>query len=221
MAGLLQDLDKLDEAETLFREVLAAHRETMGENHPSTQTSINNMGVILQQAGKFDEAEPLLREALDLQRQTLGNRHISTLTSANNMGGLLLDLGKTAEAEQMFRESYKGCRSLLGQRDSRTVSAAHRLGALLQARGEHAEAAPLLAMTQEVCALPSCGRGHATGVKLKSCHDCSSVMYCSKEHQLEHWKAVGGHKAVCRRLQAAARRSTATGSTSIQVEGLD
>ena len=152
--------------------------------------------------------------------------------------GLLLDLGKTAEAEQMFRESYKGCRSLLGQRDSRTVSAAHRLGALLQARGEHAEAAPLLAMTQEVCALPSCGRGHATGVKLKSCHDCSSVMYCSKEHQLEHWKAVGGHKAVCRRLQAAARRSTATGSTrgacrppgppaqipqgtSIQVEGLD
>ena len=51
---------------------------------------------------------------------------------------------------------------------------------MLKAFGKHAEAAPLLAMSLEVCALPSCGRGHAVGVKLKHCNGCSSVMYCCK-----------------------------------------
>ena len=49
---------------------------------------------------------------------------------------------------------------------------------MLKALGKHAEAAPLLAMSLEACALPSCGRGHAVGVKLKHCNGCNSVMYC-------------------------------------------
>ena len=52
------------------------------------------------------------------------------------------------------------------------------MGAVLKAFGKHAEAAPLLAMSQEMCALPSCDRSHAVGVNLKHCSGCSSVMYC-------------------------------------------
>ena len=95
------------------------------------------------------------------------------------MALILRDQGKLAEAEPLFREAYKGFCSLLGQRHLYTVDAAHCLGTFLKARGEHAEAAPLLAMSLEVCALPSCGRGHAVGVKLKHCSGCNSVMYCS------------------------------------------
>ena len=47
----------------------------------------------------------------------------------------------------------------------------------------HAEAAPLLAMSLEVCALPSINRSHRVGVKLKrhctgSCTNSAAVMYC-------------------------------------------
>ena len=136
MALLLQDLDRLAEAELLHCEVLAGYRETVGDKHPSTLSSIFNMVI------------------------------------------LLVDLGKPAEAELLCREAYKGFRSQFGQRHPRTVKSAHWLGRLLWERGEDAEAAPLLAMSLEVCALPSCGRGHAVGIKLKHCTGCDSVMYC-------------------------------------------
>ena len=133
---------------------------------------------MLRAKGKLAEAQPLLQEALAGRRETLGDKHIDTLISINNMAGLLQAQGKLAEAESLFREAYKGFRSLFGQRHPHSVSTAHSLGSLLKERGEHVEAAPLLALSLEVCALPSCGRGHAVGVKLKHCSGCNSVMYC-------------------------------------------
>ena len=136
------------------------------------------MARLLQDQGKLAEAEPLCREALATSRETLGKKHPSTVSFISNMAGLLESQGKLAEAEPLFREAYKYFRNLFGHRHPRTVDTAHGLGHLLKARGEHAEAAPLLAMSLEVCALPSCSRSHAVGVKLKHCSGCKSVMYC-------------------------------------------
>ena len=60
---LLQDQGKLDEAAPLFREALDARRATLGDRHPDTLTSINNMASLLQAQGKLDEAAVLRREA--------------------------------------------------------------------------------------------------------------------------------------------------------------
>ena len=46
-AGLLQDQGKLDEAEPLFRECLAAEKETLGDKHPSTLTSVSALVVLV------------------------------------------------------------------------------------------------------------------------------------------------------------------------------
>ena len=42
---------KLGEAEPLYRETLAARRETLGDRHPDTLTSISNMAVLLKAQG--------------------------------------------------------------------------------------------------------------------------------------------------------------------------
>jgi hypothetical protein len=34
------------------------------------------------------------------------------------------------------------------------------------------------------------------------CGSCKCIAYCGKEHQQQHWGAVGGHKAVCKALKA-------------------
>ena len=47
----------------MFREELAAYRATLGDTHPDTLASIENLGTFLRDRGKFDEAELLLREA--------------------------------------------------------------------------------------------------------------------------------------------------------------
>ena len=44
-ARMLQDQGKYDEAEPLFREALKVRRETLGDRHPSTLASINNLGM--------------------------------------------------------------------------------------------------------------------------------------------------------------------------------
>lgn len=41
----LQELDKLDEAETLFLEALSIQQTVLGDDHIETATSLNNLGV--------------------------------------------------------------------------------------------------------------------------------------------------------------------------------
>jgi hypothetical protein len=54
------------------------------------------------------------------------------------------------------------------------------------------------------CGLASCGAKEAHVDHFKRCSACKTVVYCCKEHQLEHWPA---HKAACK----AARKAAAEG----------
>ena len=49
LSRLLQDMGQLEEARPLLEEALQASRETLGDRHPSTLTSIGNMvyGILL------------------------------------------------------------------------------------------------------------------------------------------------------------------------------
>ena len=44
------------QAKPLFEEALAARRETLGDRHPDTLISINNLGLLLKAQGRLDEA---------------------------------------------------------------------------------------------------------------------------------------------------------------------
>jgi len=64
MGGLLLAMGKLEEARPLYEEALQARKETLGDRHPETLTSISNMGGLLKKMGKLHEARPLYEEAL-------------------------------------------------------------------------------------------------------------------------------------------------------------
>ena len=76
---------KYDEAEPLFCEAVEVQRETLGNRHPDTLTSISNLGMLLQAKGDLAAAEPLLREAAEVFRETLGSQHPSTLIAIDNL----------------------------------------------------------------------------------------------------------------------------------------
>ena len=44
------------------REALAVRRRTLGDEHPDTLVSINNLANLLSDQGKLGDAEPLSRE---------------------------------------------------------------------------------------------------------------------------------------------------------------
>jgi hypothetical protein len=56
------------------------------------------------------------------------------------------------------------------------------------------------------CALHTCGAQEVHASQFKRCSACLSVVYCCKEHQVQHWPA---HKAACRAARKKAAEQTA------------
>jgi hypothetical protein len=54
---------KYAEAETLQQQTLELRKATLGDDHPSTLSSMNNFAVVLEKQGKYAEAETLQRQA--------------------------------------------------------------------------------------------------------------------------------------------------------------
>ena len=100
LAQLLKNQAKYDEAKPLWEEALASRKETLGDRHPSTLTSMSSLGSLLQAQGKLDEAEPLSKEAAILYREVLGDDHPHTRISVNSYKELLKRRGKYGEAER-------------------------------------------------------------------------------------------------------------------------
>ena len=69
---MLLEQGKLDEAEPLLREALAARREVSGNDHVATMQAAGNLGKVLLAQGKLAEAEPLLVEAVAWERKNYG-----------------------------------------------------------------------------------------------------------------------------------------------------
>ena len=65
----------------LYREALEAHRVTLGDRHPETLASINNLGRLLHDQGRLGEAETLLLEAHDGCAATLAEGQRTRLRS--------------------------------------------------------------------------------------------------------------------------------------------
>ena len=93
----------LDGAEALFREAMEAQRETLGDRHPSTLRSINNLGGLLMEQGRPGDAIPLLREELEGCVARYGKGHDETQSSARNLVRLLRGAGRRREAKAIRR----------------------------------------------------------------------------------------------------------------------
>ena len=59
-------------------EAMCMQRSTLGDEHPDTLTSMNNLASLLLGRGKLSEAEPLFMEGLRMRRSILGDEHPDT-----------------------------------------------------------------------------------------------------------------------------------------------
>jgi Tetratricopeptide repeat len=81
----------------LDEDTLARRRRVLGDDHPDTLTSANNLAAGLRAAGDHEGARRLDEDTLARQRRVLGDDHPSTLRSA---GSLAIDLRALGEHEQ-------------------------------------------------------------------------------------------------------------------------
>ncbi len=92
-----QKMGDNEAAQPHLERVLEIRRKQLGEEHPATLASLNQLGLLFSNWGRYQEAEPLLVRALDLRRRVLGEEHHDTLES-------MADLGWQYMAEARFPE---------------------------------------------------------------------------------------------------------------------
>ena len=134
LSTLLRESGRLDEAESLTREVLQWRRAVFGERAPTTLTSRHNLALILAARGAHAAAESEARATLALQREVLGENHSSTLTTWQTLANILAPEGKLDEAEAAARTSMQGFEREAGEDHVQTLAAMNSLAYILEER---------------------------------------------------------------------------------------
>jgi CHAT domain-containing protein/tetratricopeptide (TPR) repeat protein len=129
------------EAQPLREQILAIHRQVLGEDHPDTATSYNNLAATLKGQGRYAEAAEGFGKALATRRQVLGEDHPETATSYNNVAVNIQAQGRYAEATEGFRKALAICRKVLGEDHPNTATSYNNLAYNLNAQGRYADAA--------------------------------------------------------------------------------
>ena len=80
-------------ARHLAEDTLARRRRILGDDHPDTLSSANNLARVLRALGEVGQACRLADDTLTRRREVLGTDHPSTLSSANNLVVDLAALG--------------------------------------------------------------------------------------------------------------------------------
>ena len=70
LALLLQDTNRLAEAEPLYRRALAIDETSYGTEHPKVATDLNGLALLLQDTNRLGEAEPLYLRALAIDEKS-------------------------------------------------------------------------------------------------------------------------------------------------------
>jgi CHAT domain-containing protein/Tfp pilus assembly protein PilF len=134
---------RLAQAVHVARQVLALARERLGEEHPKTTRSLNNLGLLLHEQGDFLAARAYYEQALAINRKALGEDHPTTASSLNNLAGLLQAMGDYGGARPFYEQALAIRRKALGEDHPDTATSLNNLGSLDVVTNRVSDAWPL------------------------------------------------------------------------------
>ena len=137
------------EAEPRLKQALEIHRRVLGDDHPATATSFNNLALLYRAQGRYGEAEPLFQKALAIRRRILGDDHPDTASSLNNLAELYRAQGRYGEAETLYQQALEIKRRVLGDDHLDIAISLNNLALLYRAQERYEEAETLLKQALE------------------------------------------------------------------------
>lgn len=88
-------------ARPLFERAFELRQRLLGDDHPATLDSANNIAVGLYMLGEHEPARQLHEDTLTRCRRGLGDDHPATLRSATNLAAALRELGEHEGAHEL------------------------------------------------------------------------------------------------------------------------
>jgi len=132
----LRNEGKLIEAEKQLQRSIDIYEEELGEDHPYTLTSRNNLANVLMKAGKLQEAEVEYRRCLASKLEQLGTNHPVVATTHYNLGLALSKRGTLEQAEDTLNEALRIQVQFLGEESPEAVKTSRSLCRLLLKQGK-------------------------------------------------------------------------------------
>jgi tetratricopeptide (TPR) repeat protein len=123
-------------ARALQEQVLSICRRVLGEEHPGTLASTNNLASTLSLQGDLPGARALQEKALSISRRVLGEEHPYTLMSMHGLAGTLGAQGNLPAARVLQEQVLSIRRRVLGEAHPETLRSMHNLGEVLRAQGD-------------------------------------------------------------------------------------
>jgi tetratricopeptide (TPR) repeat protein/tRNA A-37 threonylcarbamoyl transferase component Bud32 len=142
LAAQARQARRYDEAEKLYRSVLAMANGLLGEGHPLVGFLLGDLAGLLRQKGDLEGARETIYKALDIGRRAMVHGHPLMIQPLLELGDHERSRGQLAEAEKLFREALD-----IAQRfDRRELAdrARTKLVHLLREQQRHEEAAALM-----------------------------------------------------------------------------
>ncbi len=132
-----------NEAEKFQLQARGLRREVLGEEHPSTLTSMNNLASTYRDQGRWKEAESLGVQVIETRKRVLGEEHPDTLTSMANLASTYRDQGRWKEAESLGVQVMERRKRVLGEEHPSTLTSMNNLASTYQNQGRWKEAESL------------------------------------------------------------------------------
>jgi tetratricopeptide (TPR) repeat protein len=148
-AVVLDRADRRDEAEAIYREVVANDRR-VGDDR-GLVLSLSNLGGMLGRVNRNDEARQMLEESVAHARRTIGADHPAALIAMQNLGALL-QRSAPVQASELMREVVERSERVLGPGHRDTIAHTRDLVLCLMAAGQFAQAEPVARSALKVSA---------------------------------------------------------------------
>ncbi|MEU8822466.1 tetratricopeptide repeat protein [Streptomyces sp. NPDC048636] len=108
----------------------------LGEDHPNTLASRNNLADAYRAAGDLGRAIPLHEQNLTNRVRILGEDHPQTLASRNNLAGAHESAGDLSRAIPLYEQNLTDSIRILGEDHPNTLSFRNNLACAYQAAGD-------------------------------------------------------------------------------------
>lgn len=115
-----------------FERAHQLHRDILGDDHPDTLRSANNLALNLTALGDYGGAREMHKDTLKRRRLVLGPDHPDTLTSANNLALVLSSLGEHQLARELDEDTLSRYRRMLADDHLATLNSANNLAESLR-----------------------------------------------------------------------------------------
>jgi len=115
----------------------------LGEEHPSTLSSMADLATVYWKQGRWKEAEELEVRVMETRKRVLDKEHPDTLTSMNNLASTYRNQGRWKEAEELQVWVIETRKRILGEEHPDTLTSMNNLASTYRDQGRWKEAEEL------------------------------------------------------------------------------